>query len=312
MQHNDIQLMRKREHCPSCRSTCFVSLCTESFTGPGMRKYIDTHYKSRASINLDGFSYELVQCAECNLAYQIHVPTNSLLSEIYDVWIPQSTREERRATHNLNYYRYLSEQVQFFIQHFHLPPSSINVLDFGFGWAEFAKMVMAYGCNVAGSELSQERIGYARSIGLEVVDTQELPANRFHFINAEQILEHIVEPRDLLTRLTASLEVGGIIMISVPNSSRSLRKLRRTRDFSSLSPNDIIPIAPLEHLNSFNYKSLVALADTFGLKPVRPSLYKLYNSASGWLEVKNAIRLIARPLYRHVYPKSTFVYFVRT
>jgi SAM-dependent methyltransferase len=311
MKHNDIQLMRKREYCPSCHSTSFVPLYSESFSGSGIKKYIDTHYKGRASrSSLDGFNYELVQCANCNLAYQIYVPTDRLLSEIYDVWIPKSAREELRGAHNLDDYRYLSEQVQFFIQHFRLPPHSINVLDFGFGWAEWAKMAMAYGCDVAGSELSQERIEYARSIGLKVVDTQELPANQFHFINTEQVFEHIVEPRELLAHLVVSLRVGGIIKISVPNSNGSLRKLKRTRDFSSLSPNEIMPIAPLEHINSFSYRSLVALANTVGLRPLRPSLRKIYNSSSGWLNIKNAIRLVIRPLYRHVFPKSTFVYFV--
>lgn len=312
MQRDDIQLMRKRECCPSCHSTSFVSLYSESFSNSGIKKYIDTHYKGRAAgSNLDSLIYELVQCMNCNLAYQIYVPTDSLLSEIYDVWNIKSAGEELRGAPNLNDYRYLSEQIQFFIQHFQLPPHSINVLDFGFGWAEWAKMAMAYGCDVSGSELSQERIEYARSIGLKVVDAQKLPANQFHFINTEQVFEHLVEPRGLLVHLVASLRVGGIIKISVPSSNGSLRKLKRTQDFSSLSPDDIMPIAPLEHINSFNYKSLVALANTVGLKPLHPNLYKLYNSSSGWLDIKNTIRLVIRPLYRHVFPKSTFVYFVR-
>ena len=311
MHHNDVQLMRKRDCCPNCLSPSFVSIYIESFSSSSIRKYIEKHYEGRAPINdLGDFDYELVQCLSCTLAYQIYVPSDSLLTEIYNIWIPKCARQEIQDSHDLNHYRYLSEQVQFVIQHFQLPPHLINVLDFGFGWAEWARMAMAYGCEVFGSELSQERIDYARTVGVKVVDSQKLPVNQFHFINTEQVFEHLVEPRSLLIQLVSSLRMGGIIKISVPDANESLRKIKSTRNLSSLSESDIVPIAPLEHINSFNHKSLVALADSVGLKPFRPSLRKLDNSSSGWLDITNAIRLITRPFYRHVFPKSTYVYFI--
>ena len=64
-------------------------------------------------------------------------------------------------------------------------------------------------------------------------------------------------------------------------------------------------------INSFTHDSLVAFGKTVGLKPVRPSFYQLYNSASGMLQPKNVARVVARSVYRHVYPRSTFVYFER-
>lgn len=310
--HNDnIQLLEKRQYCPNCYCTESSTLCSESFSSHGIKKYLDAHYHGRASHSFEGYSYELVQCQSCGLAYQMYVPTRSLLSEIYDVWIPNSAREELQGSRSLDYYRYLSEQVQFLIQHFRLPPESISILDFGFGWAEWAKMAMAYGCDVTGAELSLDRLEYARSIGLKIVNPKKLPLNHFHFINTEQVFEHVLEPRELLAHLSASLRTDGIIKISVPNSNRSLRRIKVTRNFSSLSSYEIVPIAPLEHVNSFTYKSLVALANTVGLKPLQPSFYSLYNSSSGWLAIKNAIRLVLRPFYRHVFPKSTFIYFTR-
>lgn len=311
MQNNDIQLLKKREHCPSCHDTKSMPLYSESFSSEAIKKYFDMHYHGRALRNFDDYSYELVQCTNCNLAYQLYVPTDDLLSEIYDVWIPNSAREELQgAPLDLDYYRYLSEQIQFIIQYFQLPPDSINVLDFGFGWAEWSKMAMGYGCNVVGTELSQERVEYAQSIGLKVITPEELQPQHFHYINTEQVFEHVLEPRNLLARLMNSLQIGGVIKISVPNSNSSLRKIKK-RNFYSLSRNEIMPLAPLEHVNCFTYKSLAALANSVGLKPLHPSFHKLYNSSSGWLSIKNAARLVARPIYRHVFPKSTFLYFVR-
>ena len=311
MKNDNIDLLQKRKHCPSCHSTRSVPLYSEPLSSHGIKSYLEQQYNGRASLNFAGCTFELVQCPNCSLTYQMYVPTGRLLSEIYDVWIPNSAREELQGFHDIDYYRYQSEQIQFVIHQFGVPPDSISVLDFGFGWAEWAKMAMAYGLDVTGLELSQERQEYAQSIGLKLTNTQELTRNKFHFINTEQVFEHIVEPHDLLVLLKDSLRTDGVIKISVPNSSGSLRKLKNTQDFSSLSPNEIMPIAPLEHVNCFTYTSLVALADSVGLKPLHPSFCKLYNSSSGWLEIKNAVRLAARPFYRHVFPKNTFVYFIR-
>jgi SAM-dependent methyltransferase len=272
---------------------------------------LETHYKGRASVNLSEYDYQLVQCKKCQFAFQINVPTERLLSEIYDVWIPKCAREEKTEKHHLDTYRYIAEQVQYITQHFRLQPHLIDVLDFGFGWARWAKMALAFGYNVTGTELSHERIDYAQSIGLKVIEIQDLPKNKFHFINTEQVFEHLVEPRKLLVALKAALKEGGVVKISVPNAKRSLHKIKKRQDFSKLSPHEIMPIAPLEHINSYTYESLVALADSVGLRPFCPNLYKLYNSASGWLNPKNALRILLRPIYRHVFPKCTFVYFER-
>lgn len=119
-----------------------------------------------------------------------------------------------------------------------------------------------------------------------------------------------MDSRSLLTRLVTSLRADGVIKINVPNSFSYLRKLKRTRDFSSLSQNSIMPIAPLGHVNSFDYQSLVVLGKMVGLQPLRPRFRNLYNGSSGWIDIKNFLRLIFRPFYRHIFPKSTYVYFV--
>jgi hypothetical protein len=88
-----------------------------------------------------------------------------------------------------------------------------------------------------------------------------------------------------------------------------VRRIRRGGTFASLSPETIMPVQPLEHVNCFEYETLVRLAAAAGLVPLRPRLPLIYNATSGWLNPVRAARLLVRPLYRHVFPKSTFVYF---
>jgi hypothetical protein len=53
------------------------------------------------------------------------------------------------------------------------------------------------------------------------------------------------------------------------------------------------------------------MGKTAGLRPLQPSLLRLYNSSAGWMSPRSAARQAARGIYRHWYPRSTFVYFVR-
>lgn len=165
---------------------------------------------------MDRYSYELVCCNNCKLTFQKQVPACQLLNEIYNSWIPGTELDRTHRDYSLDDYRYLAEQVQFIIQYFGLAPSQLNILDFGFGWAHWSRMAMGYGCDVSGVELSDERIRHGRSMGLQVVDLADLSRKKFHFINTEQVFEHLTEPRAVLEKLVDSLSVDGLIKISVP------------------------------------------------------------------------------------------------
>lgn len=304
-------VIKPRNHCPSCLSSVLSAVYKEGYSDPGIKNYLSRHYEGRASRAVDAYSYELVRCSNCTLTFQKGVPADDLLNEIYNAWIPGTKLDRTHRDYNLDDYRYLAEQVQFVIQHFGLPPSELKVLDFGFGWAHWSRMAMAYGCAVSGVELSEERIRHGKSVGIQVLALADLPDRNFRFINTEQVFEHLTEPRAVLESLLASLAMDGLIKISVPNAAVSLKKLAQGSDFDALSAAQQMPIAPLEHINSFNHGSLVAFGKLVGLKPVRPSFYRLYNSASGVLGVKNLVHILTRPVYRHVFPRSTFVYFAR-
>jgi 2-polyprenyl-3-methyl-5-hydroxy-6-metoxy-1,4-benzoquinol methylase len=303
----------ERKNCPCCFSTSHTQLLQQRFDTQGIKYYFKEHYEGRAKIEkLFDFNYELIQCKDCGLIYQKMIPSAQLLTEIYDEWIPQSEQERLNSLYTLKDYSYCAEQVIFLIRYLKLPQSKIKIFDFGLGWSEWANMAKAFGCSVWGTELSKLRCDYAKSIGITVIDYDEITQHKFDFINTEQVFEHLTEPRKVLEHLVNALEPNGIIKISVPNIRKIHRKLMKIKEVDSLSLDEMMPIAPLEHINCFEYKTVVALANQVGLKPVSFSLkllYQLYNSASGWLEPKEMARQTLRPLYRHLYPKSTFIYF---
>jgi transcription elongation factor Elf1 len=303
--------LKTRTCCPACLSSSLSVVYQEPYTGPGMQAYLARQYEGHATRTAEAGVYTLARCGHCHLVFQQQVPDDALLGEIYNDWVPGTELEREHRNYSLDEYRYLAEQVQFIIQYFSLPPGELDALDFGFGWAHWSKMAMGFGCNVWGVELSEERARYGRSVGLRVVGLADLPPRRFRFINTEQVFEHLTEPRQVLEKLRDALSGDGVIKISVPDAAAALKKISHGKNFGALSANDQMPIAPLEHINAFSHESLVAFANELGLKPLRPSLYQLLNSASGLLQPKNLAREIARPVYRHIFPRSTFVYFVK-
>jgi hypothetical protein len=303
----------ERGQCPGCHHTAFTVLARESFESPVFGEFFAQQYEGRANPEaLAGASYELVRCRHCGLGYQRTVPGPALLIEIYEHWIPQSEKERLYNQYSLDDFRYLDEQVQFLVQHFKTKPHEIRVFDFGLGWSEWAIMAKAFGCQVAGSELSPARLENARSNGIELVQWEDIPNRRFLYINAEQVFEHLLNPVETMKHLCSALEEGGILKIAVPDSRAALRSLERTRTFGGLTSAQRMPVSPLEHVNCFEHDSLVEMAKNAGLRPLRPNLRLLYNSSSGWMSPRRSLRLLLRPIYRHWFPKTTFVYFVKT
>jgi 2-polyprenyl-3-methyl-5-hydroxy-6-metoxy-1,4-benzoquinol methylase len=83
---------------------------------------------------------------------------------------------------------------------------------------------------------------------------------RFDVIAMEHVLEHVLEPERLLVRLTRLIAPGGVCAITVPNDFSLLQLAARAaghidRDFW---------LAPPQHLNYFEARSLAALLGRLG------------------------------------------------
>jgi SAM-dependent methyltransferase len=297
-----------RLHCPACNGQQLSRLVDLPYEDPALENVFSSHYhKPPDTSPLRGFRYLLLACEDCGLAYQCDVPGPAFLPVLYDQWISPENLERAQQSRTLKQSSLMAAEVHFLIRCLGMKPGDIRVLDYGMGWGEWANVARAYGCQAAGADLSTERMRYARSIGLEVFEHENLPIDTFHFVNCEQVFEHLTHPAETLRRLAASLRGGGLLRLSVPDATRTLRKLR-TRSFGDLSRWEIMPIAPLQHVNSFTPQTLERFGASAGLRPIRPSLRLLYDATSGWVS-REGLKSLVRPLYRHVWPRTTIAYF---
>ncbi len=100
-------------------------------------------------------------------------------------------------------------------------PALRSVLDAGCGYGFFANYVRQAGVRVAGMDIVEECVDYARStFGLDVTWCEfglYETANRFDAIVACDVLEHVDDPASFLTKCRKLLNDGGVVYLQVPN-----------------------------------------------------------------------------------------------
>ena len=156
------------------------------------------------------------------------------------------------------------------------------------GWGYWARMATAHGLDVCGLELSPAPRAHAESMG--VAGDRSLPeeGDRFDFIYANQVFEHLADPREALLELAARLAPDGVMQMRVPDGRGIAARLAR----SGWTP-EMDAVHPLEHINCFDRDSLLAFARQAGLRAIDPPARLNWGSLWGGLQTR-----VQRPLPR--------------
>jgi 2-polyprenyl-3-methyl-5-hydroxy-6-metoxy-1,4-benzoquinol methylase len=144
-----------------------------------------------------------------------------------------------------------------------------NLLEIGCGEGWFLAAADDAGYAVQGLDFSQA--GLARfhpqfldrarfGDAFKILDGLIAAGERHDVCVMEHVLEHVVDPEGLLTRLPRLLNPGGVVAITVPNDFSPLQLAARAsgaigRDFW---------LAPPQHLNYFNAANLGPLLERMG------------------------------------------------
>jgi SAM-dependent methyltransferase len=290
--------------CPVCAAAPNRTLYRCRFADPPVRDYLLSFYpgfndSDVARLGVDELVIE--NCGKCKTVWQRFAPAGELLMTLYGSWAAAGGALERHD--DAAYHRNAAEEVLLVLGLAARPPSQVHVLDFGMGWGRWPRLAAAFGMNAYGIELSKEQSDFAAAQGVNVMSQADLPDATFHFINCEQVFEHLVEPRETLQRLARSLVPRGWIKIAVPDG-RGIADRLSDPDWSSRALN---PVAPLEHLNAFDSDSLTELGRQAGLRPDRPPLEAFYSSTIGMWPPRRFVRGLARPVVRRFASGATFL-----
>ncbi|MCR4297167.1 MAG: class I SAM-dependent methyltransferase [Gallionella sp.] len=315
------QYFVQRSVCPGCGSSHIANLCDIPYTESPIRDYLAWYYKGVGpGVELEylkGARYILDECLACGLVYQQEIPGTEVLQRLYERWLdPVTVRQMERVERGPGYYLWIATELSRVLEFLGRPPSEIAFLDFGMGWGHWCLLAKGFGCSASGAELSDVRSAYAEKMGITVLGCNELPTGQFDFINAEQVFEHLADPLDTLLKLAKALKPGGVIRLGVP-TGWDIKARLRLWDWNAqdATPNSLNAVAPLQHINCFNFQALHTMGVTAGLREL-----ELPDQPHPVESVKDVLKLALRPIYRRLMPgisrkrrgKTGVVYFTRS
>jgi 2-polyprenyl-3-methyl-5-hydroxy-6-metoxy-1,4-benzoquinol methylase len=303
----------RRIACPACTSDRFKTIYQSQYDRSPIRDYLVDFYSPQGTVEfeyLNGATYILCECEECNLVFQQDIPNENFMERLYEHWIdPKLVFIQNQQHEYLEYYSDYAQEIMQIIGYFRQKPSSLSFFDFGMGWAKWSIMAKAFGCDSYGTELSLERIKYAESNGIKIIKFDEIPNNKFDFINTEQVFEHIPKPLQTLCHLKTALKPNGILKISVPPGN-DIQRLLKIMDWTAPkgSKNSLNPVAPLEHINCFRRSSIIKMASEAGMEEVSIPMQLQYSYTTSWTNPKKIIKNLLRPIYRNLLAQQNYVF----
>lgn len=262
----------ERTLCPVCGTSGGESLYAEPFASGDTFRFINDYYKGRIfKEQLARGTYELIRCDACTLIYQKYILDRDGLEHLYEHAISpsESLRKRTEAPHQYFMKLIKSAAAPATLMPKKLP-RDIEVLDFGMGWGHWVFAARAHGYTVKGAEISAARVSYAQKGGVEIIDPLDDDwSESFDFVNTDQVFEHLDRPDKFLNALQACLRPGGVIKIFVPDSEPDYRAImagnwRPRKD----------AFHPLEHINAFNWQSMLVLTRKYGLHSVDDRLIR--------------------------------------
>lgn len=253
-----------RHACPICGETdCKILVEVDLAEAT---PYLKNYYGGTVP-DLSNGRYVLAQCLRCTSLYQRDILDDAGMALLYEQWIQAEGSFQKKLTAPLAVKIGYSRQGIQIIKAIKKPPHEIGVLDFGMGWGTWLLMAKAFGMQTEGLELSPSRVAYAQKNGLNVVSPDEIQPQSYHFINAEQVFEHLPNPIDAIKSCYMWLKPKGILRIAVPNGAATSQKIEKGAWAISE-----MPTIPLEHINTFTPQSLRYFAEQNGFIVMQPPL----------------------------------------
>ncbi len=171
-----------------------------------------------------------------------------------------------------------------------------KLLDVGCGAGSDLRAFNKIGWEAVGVETNQTACDHARTMGLEVIYgtifDANFPDNSFDIVRLRHVLEHLDNPRKVLTEIKRILKPGGQVIITTPN----IRSFNFTL-FQQCWYHLDVP----RHLYLFDDNTLKQLASKIGFK-IRQITFAsgtkgLRESIQRWAEErKNPLSLLIKPI----------------
>ena len=196
-------------------------------------------------------NYQTACCEQCGFVFATPRPTVEQLESFYGggYWSSNNSYGYAELEVAEAWAREMWPEARRFLAG--LIPNVGSLLDIGCGGGGFLTAARSSGWSVEGTELSPEAAERAASVhGLAVSVGQLLPlhaSRQYDLVSMWHVLEHLIEPLEVLHSIRELLVSRGVLLIELPNWKSAGRHVHGMR-WKQLRPP--------EHINFFSPRSL--------------------------------------------------------
>ena len=113
--------------------------------------------------------YVIRMCSSCRLLFQSEILSDEYLFKLYDQFDYKRHLDKTIESWDSAPFRHILS-IGLLAGTISQPPSKVRVLDYGAGYGRWALIVNAFGYDVYASDLSQNRLAYMKSQGIQVIE----------------------------------------------------------------------------------------------------------------------------------------------
>jgi len=169
--------------------------------------------------------FQMVRCSSCQFIYLNPRPTGEAILRFYQGYLPENES-------SIEAWKKMMQSI--FLKAANLierHKKNGRLLDIGAGYGFFLSDMKERGWEVAGVEISQKAIDYARSIlGLTVyegpLEKIGFPQNDFDVVSGFYVIEHLLGPMAFLKESYRILKPGGLLLLRYPHTTPIKNLLR--------------------------------------------------------------------------------------
>jgi len=199
--------------------------------------------------------FELLSCSTCATLYTAADSTDG-----------ETDYDSYYTAENLAIPEFIHRRLDEIVKTFGPYRKSNRLLDVGCGAGSFLQAAARSNWQAFGVEISRTAAAHVCGQGFEVfcgeLEAANYPDGYFDVVVASELLEHLVDPRGLLSEIARILRPGGLLWATTPHGRGISARLL---DLSWTV------VAPPEHLQLFSVFSIKALLHDIGFQRVKVS-----------------------------------------
>lgn len=285
--------MKKRLFCPVCqceKATFLFHVPTDVFAYNN-ETFDLLALKSSGLLDLP--TIKLMECAQCSTVYCSSVLddkwNNIFWSEVY---IPEKSKKKiLRKSKRLNNLNRWIQMYSFLLEYVLEDGEILNLLDYGCGWADFLMVARSPGVRVIGIEVNKDKAAFASENGIEIYPSlNDIPDDiQFKAFHSDQVIEHLVNPVEVMEKIVSRLHPDFLGYIGVPNYSKDkILSIKQKLDHGEkVLDKDLVT---WDHINYFSPEALSFFLAKLQFSPIElPSgnLIKELTSTNSFIRFKN-------------------------